>query len=153
RLAAAYGIDSIPAVKAFRDGRVVAEFIGVYPEPQLKVFLDQLQPSVGEQLASQAEKTADPAQAEALYRRALAEDPKLEAARLGLARHLVRQGKLDEIDEILEPFSSEGETGEETQRIKAEAWLRRKATKLGGVEQARERYAAAPDQAERRLDL
>jgi putative thioredoxin len=153
RLAAAFGIDSIPAVKAFRDGRVVAEFVGVYPEPQLQAFLDQLQPTEAQQLAGQAERAADPVQAEALFRRALAQDPKLEAARLGLARQLVRLGRLDEIDELLEPFSSEGEAGEEAQRIKAEAWLRRKAQALGDLEEVRRRHAAAPDQAQQRLEL
>src|SRR3977135_2875671 len=32
-LSKTYGIQGIPAVKAFRDGRVVAEFVGPHPTP------------------------------------------------------------------------------------------------------------------------
>lgn len=41
-LSESYGVSGIPAVKAFRDGRVVAEFTGARSRPSLEVFLDEL---------------------------------------------------------------------------------------------------------------
>ena len=43
-LAEAFGIQSIPAVKAVRDGRLVLQFEGVLPEEHLNAFLDQGDP-------------------------------------------------------------------------------------------------------------
>jgi len=41
-LAAEYGIRGIPAVKAFRNGRVVNEFVGVQSPPGVSAFIDSL---------------------------------------------------------------------------------------------------------------
>jgi len=41
-LAERYGIRGIPAVKAFRDGKVVAEFVGAQPPQAVEAFLDEL---------------------------------------------------------------------------------------------------------------
>jgi thioredoxin len=41
-LAGEYGISGIPAVKAFRDGRVVAEFVGALSRASVETFLDEL---------------------------------------------------------------------------------------------------------------
>lgn len=41
-LSATYAVSGIPAVKAFRDGRVVAQFTGALSRPSLEVFLDEL---------------------------------------------------------------------------------------------------------------
>src|SRR5215213_5904698 len=75
-VAAAFGIQGIPAVKAFRDGRQVAEFVGALPEDRVRAWLDQLGPSpatlaVGEGKA--AEAAGDLERATELYRKALAE--------------------------------------------------------------------------------
>jgi putative thioredoxin len=41
-LAQEYGIRGIPAVKAFRNGHVVAEFVGVQSKTAIEAFLDEL---------------------------------------------------------------------------------------------------------------
>ena len=42
RLSATYGVQGIPAVKAFRDGRVVSEFVGARSPVAVSSFLDEL---------------------------------------------------------------------------------------------------------------
>jgi len=53
-LALQYGIQGIPAVKAYRNGQVVAEFVGALPRPMVAEFLDGLSgPSGAEQVAAE----------------------------------------------------------------------------------------------------
>jgi putative thioredoxin len=50
-LSVEYGIRGIPAVKAFRNGHVVAEFVGAQPPARVEAFLDELlAPSATERL-------------------------------------------------------------------------------------------------------
>jgi putative thioredoxin len=44
QLAAAFRVQGIPAVKAFRDGEIVDEFTGALPPAQIEAFLDKLIP-------------------------------------------------------------------------------------------------------------
>jgi putative thioredoxin len=54
RLADEYGIRGIPAVKAFRNGRVVREFVGAQSPHSVASFLDEvLAPSPGERLLAE----------------------------------------------------------------------------------------------------
>src|SRR5579871_4259728 len=52
RLAQSFGIQGIPAVKAFRDRSVVAEFVGAQPRPEVERFFDALVPSEAERLVA-----------------------------------------------------------------------------------------------------
>jgi len=59
-LATAYGIRGIPAVKAFRDGQVVREFVGALPPAAVAQFLDELTgPSGTERLVAELEASGE----------------------------------------------------------------------------------------------
>src|SRR5919109_3975824 len=58
RRADVYATRSTPAVKAFRDGRVVGEFVGVQSPQSVASFLDELlAPSPGERLLAELRKS------------------------------------------------------------------------------------------------
>ena len=40
QLAARYGIESIPSLKVFKDGKVVGEYVGLANKARLKIMLD-----------------------------------------------------------------------------------------------------------------
>ncbi|MBN9492790.1 thioredoxin [bacterium] len=100
-----FRIQGIPAVKAFRDGRVVAEFTGALPEPQVRAFFARVLPSPAEIAARDAARFAsagDSAAAEAAYRDALAATPSNADAIVGLARILLARGERREAEKLLE---------------------------------------------------
>ena len=88
-LSAAAQIQSIPAVKAFKDGKIVSEFIGALPESQVRDWLDQLGPSpasLAVQDALQAEAEGRRDEALSLYEHALYLEPNNAEAKSGVAR-------------------------------------------------------------------
>ena len=93
RLAGAYGIQGIPAVKAFRDGVVVAEFVGAQPRPQVEEFFDALVPSEVDGLVAAGD--------EASLRRALELEPGRGDAAVALARIIFARSDLDAAEAVL----------------------------------------------------
>jgi putative thioredoxin len=108
-LAQSFGIRGIPAVKAFRDGRVAAEFTGAIPPAEVERFFDKLVPSEADELA-----TGD----EASLRRALELEPSHAGAAVALARLLVERGELDEAVALVEPLHADFAAIGLTARIK-----------------------------------
>lgn len=98
-LAASFGVQGIPAVKAFKDGKVAAEFTGAIPPAQVAAFFDGLAPSEAEQLAA--------ADDEESLRRALELDPRSTPAAIKLARLLIARDEDDQAAELLRPFESD----------------------------------------------
>ena len=100
-LAARFGVQGIPAVKAFSGGEIASEFTGALPAPQIESFLDSLLPSEAEELAAQAADQGD----EAGLRRALELDPRETRAAAALARLLLRRGEPSEALTVAEPLA------------------------------------------------
>ena len=60
QLAAHYGVSGIPAVKAFRNGQVVSEFVGVESAQGVGDFLDALSgPTAGERLLEELRESGE----------------------------------------------------------------------------------------------
>jgi putative thioredoxin len=55
-LAGRYGVQGIPAVKAFRDGKVVDEFIGAVSPTKVEGFFDALLPSKADELLEKGDE-------------------------------------------------------------------------------------------------
>jgi putative thioredoxin len=94
RLQALFRIQGIPAVKAFRDGRVAAEFTGALPPAEVERFFDALVPSEADALAEGGD--------EASLRRALEIDPNHATAGRELGKLLLQRGATEEALELLE---------------------------------------------------
>jgi putative thioredoxin len=96
RVAAAFGIQSIPAVKAFKDGKVVAEFVGAQPPAAIESFFNQIVPSEADRLVEAGDEES--------LRKALELDPGSSQAAIGLGRILLARDEADEALELLRPF-------------------------------------------------
>jgi putative thioredoxin len=92
-LARAFQIQGIPAVKAFRDGRVVDEFVGAKPPAAVERFFAGLVPSEAELLAAGGDEES--------LRRALELEPGRADAAVPLAGLLHRRGESDEALAVL----------------------------------------------------
>jgi putative thioredoxin len=154
-LASAYAVQGIPAVKAFRDGEPVLEFVGALPESQVREFLHRIVPSQADRLVKEAQalEPGDPARAESLYRQALSQDPNNTAAVVGLARLLIGRGQIDDEVRKLLDRARAGEQAAEVERLDAIVFLRQAARGLGSEESLRARLEAEPDNAELRYQL
>jgi putative thioredoxin len=92
-LARAFRIQGIPAVKAFRDGKVAAEFVGAQPPAAVDRFLDSLLPSEVDMLVAVGDEES--------LRRAHELEPTRADAAVGLARFLRDRGETDEALTVL----------------------------------------------------
>ncbi len=154
-LAMEFRIEGIPAVKAFRDGRIVLEFVGLLSEPQMREFLDRIVPSETDQLASKAaelEKT-NPAEAEKLYRKVLETERDHGAALVGLARVLAAGGQTAEIPDLLDRVNPGSEQAEEAERLRGLLSLAETSQAFGDEAELRRQVEAKPENAEARYRL
>ncbi|HXY43637.1 MAG TPA: thioredoxin, partial [Acidimicrobiales bacterium] len=115
RIASTFQVQSIPAVFAIHEGKVVDQFLGALPERAVQEFVDRLapQPSEADQLVDRGD--------EASLRRALELEPAHAGAIEALAALLVEDGRAAEALTLLERIPENAET----RRIAARARLPR----------------------------
>jgi len=138
-----FGVQSIPTVIAFRDGKAVDGFIGALPEPLVNEFIDRLLPTEADRAAREAlaeAESGDLEGAEERLRAALSADPDNRDARLGLARILHDRGEDEEAGELLGSLLPDAEAGGLLARIRVSGW--KKMDEAGTLASAK-RLAAA----------
>jgi putative thioredoxin len=111
-LALRYGVRSIPNVKAFRDGQVISEFLGLQPEPRVKEFIRNLAPSRIDLLLEKGQsllESMDWAHASDTFQQFLLKSPNHPAGILGILKANLMQGKFSEAKHILDEFPSSPE--------------------------------------------
>lgn len=144
RLSVRYGVQGIPAVKAFRNGEVVAQFVGAQPEPVVRRFIEGLAPSPAEKAVEEGLSllgTRHWAQAEAAFQAVFEQDDSNAAAALGLVKSLLMQGEGKRALDVISEFPS-GSEWAVAQRLKPLAAL------LAGYDDADDLSADDPLQAQ-----
>ncbi|HUP14993.1 MAG TPA: thioredoxin [Acidimicrobiia bacterium] len=108
RLAQAFGVQGIPMVIAFKDGKPVSQFTGAVPEAAVRQFIAQLIPPLVDEAVLAAEALADAgdlAGAEAALNQLLVGQPANLEAGLSLATLLLDRGASQEAIEVLSRLS------------------------------------------------
>ena len=145
-LAARYGIQGIPAVKAFRDGEIVDEFVGAVPPAQVEAFFDGLAPSRADELLAAGDELS--------LREAHELEPRRADIAVALAQARLARGAEAEALEVVEGFPDDfGAAGIAARvqlaeaQIATEAWTALDAGERTAALDALLDALAAPDEA------
>jgi putative thioredoxin len=103
-LSARFGVQGIPAVKAFRDGKVVDEFVGAVPPAKVEAFFDALLPSKVDELLAAGDELS--------LREAAELDPRRADVAVALGRARLARGADDDalaaVEAHPEDFAAQG---------------------------------------------
>ena len=143
------GIQSIPAVIAFKDGQPLDGFMGAIPESQVTAFIDRIAgpsgPSGAEEAleaATEALAAKDYAGAAALFSGVLQGDPDNMKALGGLIRCFVALGELAQARGLLAGLTPEQDKDPAIVSARAALDLAAQAEKLGSPADLRRRIEA-----------
>ena len=117
-----YQVRGIPAVKAFKDGKVVDEFTGALPESAVRRFIEKNLPLPGDDLRVQALDAiaqGKAAEAEALLEQAISIHPGNDPARLALAHLAIQQGRHADAQAQVDAMSPTFQMETEVEGLKA----------------------------------
>jgi putative thioredoxin len=154
------GIQSIPAVIAFSNGRPVDGFVGALPEGQVKAFIERLAgpagPSDAELLVEEGTRliaAGDVAGAAEHFAAALQSEPQSLPAIVGLARCHLARGDLNAARQTLAavPASAAGDPA--VASVRAQLDLAGQIAALGDGASLAARIAADPRDHQARFDL
>lgn len=156
QLAAAFGVRSIPTVKAVVNGQIVDEFSGALPESAVREFLGRILPSPMDELRHRAaalHAAADPVGALAVLREAADLEPDHPGVRLDIAGLLIELGELDEAQGFLDNTGGNAEDAARRQQLQAKLDFARVAQSGEDESTLRARIEVDPADMETRLQL
>jgi putative thioredoxin len=159
-IAGQLGIQSIPAVIAFKNGQPVDGFMGAQSESQVKAFIERIAGPVGpsetETYLAEAEaaRTAgDVGRAAQLFGAALSMEPDNTAAIGGLAQCYVAADALDKARQILDQVPEEKRADPAIAAAQAAIELAEQAAALGDLAELEARIENDPADHQARFDL
>jgi putative thioredoxin len=155
-LCEAYGISGIPAVKAFRDGRIISEFAGAQPPQIVEAWLAGLLPTAHEEVLETARRLLreDRAgEADQLLRRHLEAQPADTVATLELARLVAARGSREEALALLDRIPGTAAEAEDAARERQLLDLLAAGGRVRSLDEAKARAANAPGDLDARFAL
>ena len=153
------GVQSIPAVFAFQDGRPVDGFMGALPELRIRSFIARL---IGDEsadaaadldAADEALAAGDANTAAQAFAEALQKDAENERAAAGLAKCYIKTGDLTRAEQTLALVPPAKADSVPVASARASLELARKAANAGDAESLRAKLAANPNDSQSRFDL
>src|SRR5690606_14293732 len=157
------GVQSIPAVVAFVDGRPVDGFMGAVPETQLREFIDRVAGPAGADQAAEIEAVlveaetlmaADDIQGAAqLYGAVLQADPENAKAAAGMMRCMIELGDLARASKMLQSLPDEIAQDSAVQAVAKKLEQFEEARKLGDPVALEQELASNADNHEVRVKL
>jgi putative thioredoxin len=153
------GVQSIPAVFAFQDGRPVDGFMGALPESRIKSFIARL---IGDEsadaaadldAADEALAAGDANTAAQAFAEALQKDAENERAAAGLAKCYIKTGDLTRAEQTLALVPPAKADSAPVASARASLELARKAANAGDAESLRAKLAADPNDTQSRFYL
>lgn len=160
-IAGQLGIQSIPAVIAFKDGRPVDGFMGAVPESQVREFIQRLGGGAGggSQIeeamaaASEAGGSGDWATAVQIYAAVLQETPDHVKALAGLAGALFESGDIAQAKEVLGQAPANKNDNAVIAAVRAKIALAEQTASLGDAGELARRLEADTEDHQARFDL
>jgi len=163
QIAQQFRVQSIPAVFAVADGRVVDGFVGALPESQVRAFAKRLLEDGGDDAAAQITEALEHAKqlleegdvgtASALFGQILQHEPGLPAAVAGLARCYIRAGDLPRAKGMLAGVAAEKANDAEIAAARTALELAEQAKKSGPLDELKAKVAGNPGDLPARFDL
>ena len=153
------GVQSIPAVFAFQDGRPVDGFMGALPESRIKSFIARL---IGDESADaaadldeadEALAAGDANAAAQAFAEALQKDAENDRAAAGLAKCYIKTGDLTRAEQTLALVPPAKADSAPVASARASLELARKAASAGDAKSLRAKLAANPNDSQSRFDL
>ncbi|RWH31156.1 thioredoxin [Mesorhizobium sp.] len=156
------GIQSIPAVIAFKDGQPVDGFMGAIPESQITQFIQKVggkggggAPQITEALAAAAEarEAGDTQTAADIYDAILEQSPETIEAIAGLGEILFEAGDSQGAEAMLAKAPEDKKDAPALAALRAKMTLAAEAAALGNPAEFERRLAANPNDHQARFDL